>query len=59
MEVQFEEWAFNKLDEIMNKLDDGTLFREENEKLIKKILFEEQRKMYLKSREIKKCICPN
>ena len=59
MEVQYEKWAFKMLDEIMNKLDNGTFFGEENEKLIKKILFEEQKKMYLKSREMKKCICPN
>lgn len=47
------------LDEITDKLQTGVLFDGENEKLIKKILFEEQVRMYNKSKKKQKCICPN
>ena len=47
------------LDEITDKLQTGVLFDGENEKLIKKILFEEQARMYNKSKKKQKCICSN
>ena len=42
MENKYEKWAMESLDEITDKLQTGVLFDGENEKLIKKILFEEQ-----------------
>ena len=41
MEYEFEEWVFKSLDEITDKINDGTLFCEENQNIIKKFLFEE------------------
>ena len=59
MENKYEKWAMESLDEITDKLQTGVLFDGENEKLIKKILFEEQVRMYNKSKKKQKCICPN
>ena len=38
MEYEFEEWVFKSLDEITDKINDGTLFCEENQNIIKKVL---------------------
>lgn len=59
MEYEFEEWAFKSLDEITDKINDGTLLCKENQNLIKKFLFEEQAKMHAENKKNKKCICPN
>lgn len=59
MENKYEKWAMESLDEITDKLQTGVLFDGENEKLIKKILFEEQARMYNKSKKKQKCMCPN
>ena len=53
MENKYEKWAMESLDEITDKLQTGVLFDGENEKLIKKILFEEQARMYNKSKKSK------
>lgn len=52
MENKYEKWAMESLDEITDKLKTGVLFDGENEKLIKKILFEEQARMYNKSKNV-------
>lgn len=59
MKDKFEEWVFKRLDEIIDKINDRTLFYGYNENLVKKFLFEEQAKMHAQNRKIKKCICPN
>lgn len=59
MEYEFEEWVFKSLDEITDKINDGTLFCEENQNIIKKFLFEEQAKMHAENKKNKKCICPD
>lgn len=53
MEYEFEEWAFKSLDEITDKINDGTLLCKENKNLIKKFLFEEQAKMHAENKKIK------
>ena len=37
MEYEFEEWAFKSLDEITDKINDGTFLCEENQNHNKKI----------------------
>lgn len=53
MEYEFEEWVFKSLDEITDKINDGTLFCEENQNIIKKFLFEEQAKMHAENKKNK------
>lgn len=59
MENKYEKWAMESLDEITDKLQTRVLFDGENEKMIKKILFEGQARMYNKSKNKQNCICPN
>lgn len=59
MNNELKRWTLESLDDITDKILDGTLFEEENEKLIKKLLFEEYAKMHIVSKKIGKCVCPN
>ena len=59
MENELKRWTLESLDDITDKIHDGTLFEGENEKLIKKLLFEEYAKMHIVSKKTGKCACPN
>lgn len=59
MDNELKRWTLESLDDITDKIHDGTLFEGENEKLIKKLLFEEYAKMHIVSKKTGKCACPN
>lgn len=59
MNNELKRCILESLDDITDKIHDGTLFEGENEKLIKKLLFEEYAKMHIESKKIGKCVCPN
>ena len=47
MNNELKRCTLESLDDITDKIHDGTLFEGENEKLIKKLLFEEYAKMHI------------
>ena len=59
MNNELKRCTLESLDDITDKIHDGTLFEGENEKLIKKLLFEEYAKMHIVSKKMGKCVCPN
>lgn len=59
MNNELKRCTLESLDDITDKIHDGTLFEGENEKLIKKLLFEEYAKMHIEGKKIGKCVCPN
>ena len=59
MNNELKRCTLESLDDITDKIHDGTPFEGENEKLIKKLLFEEYAKMHSEGKKIGKCVCPN
>ena len=59
MNNELKRCTLESLDDITDKIHDGTFFEGENEKLIKKLLFEEYAKMHIVSKKMGKCVCPN
>lgn len=49
----------NILSNVLQKISSGEIFDNENEKYVKKLLFEERHRQYTKSKKSRKCTCPN
>lgn len=60
MRFDIEENKFyKKMDDMLDKVKNGSIFDGNNSVLIKKLLFEEQKHMHIRSKEIKICSCPD